>query len=197
VNIWSEVPIEYESDVEERFGKEYESDVWYLSAKDKENYQKIFSKVDVNHDNVIDTNEANPFFEKSKLEKNVIEHIWKIIDSENKGYLIREQFYAMFHIIYKVAKNQFKPPETLPPCLQYPIIQQIGTTVTKRVKKTRLEKRPVHNVANSILTNKDLIWLNDSSNQRGDNTNEKEKQNETTKQLSANDGPRDIERTNS
>jgi len=141
---WEMVSIEYESEVEEPFGQEYQNEPWYLSAEDKEKYKDKFVQADANRDGVVDGMEANRFFVKSGLDRKVLGQIWNVVDTEKKGHLVREQFYAMFHMILKVLKGKLEVPSTLPECLRTEVIQRIGTTVTKRVKKTRSEKKPVN-----------------------------------------------------
>jgi len=71
--------------------------------------------------------------------------------------LVREQFYAMFHIILKIIKsgNSQQIPKTLPECLHNDVVQRIGTIVTKRVKKIRKEKRHSNKNKNTMsITNK-------------------------------------------
>ncbi|ETO14445.1 EF-hand domain-containing protein, partial [Reticulomyxa filosa] len=138
---WEEVTVEYESEVEEKFGQEFEQDVWYLGPDDKDKYDPLFKQADLNQDGIIDGNEAHRFFGKSKLDRQMLGQIWSVVDFEKRGHLVREQFYAMFHIILKIMKNDTKPPAVLPACLYPDIIRQIGTTVKKRVKKTKTEKK--------------------------------------------------------
>jgi len=149
---WEAVEVEYESEVEEPFGREYSTDPWYLSAGDKEKYKDMFVKADANQDGIVDGPEAQIFFKQSKLPQKDLSHIWNVVDLDKKGYLGHEQFYAMFHIVVKMKGNHMRAPETLPKCLHPDVIGSIGTTVTKRVKKTRTEKKRTYKPKKATTT---------------------------------------------
>merc|ERR1712154_681428 len=87
------------------FDDEYKSSEWYMSSSDVKTYHKYFIQADTNQDGVVDGNEANKFFTKSKLNRKLLAKIWVLSDQNKQGKLSEEMFCTMFHLVMKIKKS--------------------------------------------------------------------------------------------
>ena len=122
------------------FGEEFKSSEWFMSASDVANYHKYFIQADTNKDGVIDGNEAQKFFMKSKLNRKLLAKIWVISDQKKQGKLSEAMFCSMFHIVMKIRKSGGKltVPSELPECLREDNVLKLGSTVPVRVKEKKM-----------------------------------------------------------
>eukprot|EP00483_Globobulimina_turgida_P007687 UN07702 len=100
-----------------------------MSASDVKNYHKYFIQADSNKDGMVDGNEANKFFTKSKLNRKVLAKIWVLSDQKKQGKLTEPMFCSMFHLVMKIKKsgNKLSAPNQLPQCLTEAVVQKLGT----------------------------------------------------------------------
>jgi len=133
--------VEIEEDVvkEVLFDEQYKKSEWYMSSVDVTNYHRYFVQADTNKDGVVDGNEANKFFTKSKLNRKLLAKIWVLADQEKKAKLTEPMFCSMFHLVMKIKKsgNALKVPSELPECLKVDVVQKLGTKIQKTVKQKR------------------------------------------------------------
>merc|ERR1712113_114407 len=124
---------------------EYKSSEWYMSSSDVKTYHKYFIQADTNQDGVVDGNEANKFFTKSKLNRKLLAKIWVLSDQNKQGKLSEEMFCTMFHLVMKIKKSggKLQVPQQLPPCLTIDVVEKLGTKIQKitKTKKNNYTKK--------------------------------------------------------
>merc|ERR1712154_96066 len=138
--------IEEEVEIEEEvvstvlFDEEYKSSEWYMSSSDIKNYHKYFIQADTNQDGVVDGNEANKFFTKSKLNRKLLAKIWVLSDQNKQGKLSEEMFCTMFHLVMKIKKSggKLQVPQQLPVCLTIDVVGKLGTKIEKITKQKKI-----------------------------------------------------------
>jgi len=137
-----EEEVEIEEDVVSMvlFDDEYKSSEWYMSSSDVKTYHKYFIQADTNQDGVVDGNEANKFFTKSKLNRKLLAKIWVLSDQNKQGKLSEEMFCTMFHLVMKIKKSQGKlqVPQQLPVCLTIDVVGKLGTKIEKITKQKKI-----------------------------------------------------------
>ncbi|CAG8478798.1 28710_t:CDS:10 [Dentiscutata erythropus] len=69
-------------------------------------YHQLFEKADVDKKGVIEGQNAVNFFNKSGLPKTTLREIWTLADSNNKGYLTREEFIIAVKLVAKAQNGQ-------------------------------------------------------------------------------------------
>jgi len=128
--------------------EEFKNDKWYLTNEDKIKYKDFFIAADTNKDNVIQPKEAFDFFMKSQLDKKTLGKIWNLVDPNKKNGLDHNAFYAMFHIVFHLRKNQGKLecPDQLPPCLHNDVVEKLGSNVISKIRIKKKTTKPVKKV---------------------------------------------------
>jgi len=123
--------------------EEFKESKWYFSNEEKIKYKQYFIAADTNKDGLIQPKEAFEFFIKSQLDKKVLGKIWNLVEDYKQGGPVSKDvgldpsaFYAMFHIVFHLRKNQGKLecPDKIPPCLHHDIIEKLGTNVVSKIK---------------------------------------------------------------
>lgn len=89
---------------------------WVVSPSEKQQYDVLFNKVDINRQGHITGDQAVSFFSESGLSEDHLAQIWDLSDINSEGHLNREEFaLAMYLIRMQRGKTQSVLPETLPP----------------------------------------------------------------------------------
>lgn len=91
-------------------------DDWAIGAREKENFDQIFSTLDTGNRGCITGEQAVGFFGNSRLPEEMLAQIWDLADINSEGRLNREEFaVAMFLIRQERTKQD--PRDVLPQAL--------------------------------------------------------------------------------
>ena len=130
-----------------------------MSVRDKEEYHKYFIQADMNQDGVINGGEANHFFTKLKLSRQLLAKIWSLVDQQKKGHLTEPMFYAMYHMVMKIKKSggELKVPHKLPKCLTINEIEKLETKIRNDAPTDTIEAKPTPSQHETVKKNEYLI----------------------------------------
>eukprot|EP01083_Nonionella_stella_P244714 851353_1 len=97
----------------------HRDDEWFIQPNvgNIEKYKHWFKIADLKKDGVIDGNEANKFFSKSKLNRKSLAILWTMVDVDKKGKIGMAGFCVMFHMVLLIKKTNYDVPKKLPKCL--------------------------------------------------------------------------------
>eukprot|EP01084_Bolivina_argentea_P262407 443725_1 len=79
----------------------------FMTPTDMRKYHKYFIQADKNNDGVIDGNEANKFFSKSRVNRNILAKIWELTRNKPHIHLNEIGFCVFFHIVINIKKSKF------------------------------------------------------------------------------------------
>ena len=80
--------------------------VYFMHSDKIATYHKYFLQADQNKDGICDPQEMKAFFNKSKLDKNILNTIFKLVGGKELGHLTEKMFYAMFQITMDIVKKK-------------------------------------------------------------------------------------------
>lgn len=90
------------------------SDEWVVTALDKKKFDQFFVTADRDDDGLVSGSDIMKFFLSSRLSKEVLAHVWNLVDIGDTGMINAEQFaLAMYFIAQKVTGTEV--PDTLLP----------------------------------------------------------------------------------
>ena len=97
-----------------------------VNPQDKENYDQLFSKLDVPNLGFITGDQAVAFFSNSRLPADVLAQIWDLADINSEGRLNRDEFAVAMFLIREQRSNkdgkvplpQILPPNLVPPSMR-------------------------------------------------------------------------------
>ncbi|EPX72271.1 UBA/EH/EF hand domain-containing protein Ucp8 [Schizosaccharomyces octosporus yFS286] len=70
-----------------------------INPEDRENFSKLFNKIDNENKGFITGDEAVPFFMASKLDPDELAKVWEIADKDEKGFIVKTEFLIAMQII--------------------------------------------------------------------------------------------------
>lgn len=91
-----------------------DDDTWVVSDKEKETYDKFFTTADKDGDGLVSGSDIMKFFLSSQLSKEVLAHVWNLVDIGDTGMINAEQFALAMHFIAKKVKGTEVPDELEP-----------------------------------------------------------------------------------
>ncbi|WBW70972.1 UBA/EH/EF hand domain protein Ucp8 [Schizosaccharomyces osmophilus] len=71
----------------------------FIEPEDRENFSKLFIKIDDQNKGFITGDEAVPFFMASRLDPDELARIWEIADKDDKGFIVKAEFLIAMQII--------------------------------------------------------------------------------------------------
>uniref|UniRef100_A0A8C4X1U5 Epidermal growth factor receptor pathway substrate 15 n=1 Tax=Eptatretus burgeri TaxID=7764 RepID=A0A8C4X1U5_EPTBU len=114
---------------------------WVVQPMEKAKYDKIFTRLDEDKDNLVSGHEVKPVFMQSCLEPALLAQIWALCDTQLSGKLTQEQFALAMHLIQEsMARGIAIPPklspEMVPPSERNPPL--LSTVVPRPVPEAAL-----------------------------------------------------------
>uniref|UniRef100_UPI00358EAA9D epidermal growth factor receptor substrate 15-like 1 isoform X2 n=1 Tax=Myxine glutinosa TaxID=7769 RepID=UPI00358EAA9D len=114
---------------------------WVVQPVEKAKYDKIFTRLDEDKDNLVSGHEVKPIFMQSGLEPALLARIWALCDTQLSGKLTQEQFSLAMHLIQEsMARGIDVPPklslEMVPPSERNPPLP--STVVPRPVPEAAL-----------------------------------------------------------
>ncbi|KAG8014341.1 Epidermal growth factor receptor substrate 15-like 1, partial [Nibea albiflora] len=88
---------------------------WVVPVADRERYDDIFKKTDIDNDGLVNGTEVIEIFMLSSLSQTMLAQIWGLADTKQTGKLTREQFSLAMYLIQQKATKGIDPPATLTP----------------------------------------------------------------------------------
>eukprot|EP00931_Biecheleriopsis_adriatica_P116501 TRINITY_DN9213_c0_g1_i1.p2 TRINITY_DN9213_c0_g1~~TRINITY_DN9213_c0_g1_i1.p2 ORF type:complete len:169 (-),score=31.35 TRINITY_DN9213_c0_g1_i1:78-584(-) len=99
-----------------------------FSRQESEYYQQLYSHVDPDGRGTVDGMSGANFLMQAGLPQDVLRQIWEIADSNEQGYLVREQFFVALRLVAWAQAGVEPRPERAaaePPALpDFPGVQQ-------------------------------------------------------------------------
>ncbi len=94
-----------------------------MNDEQKQRYLKYFQTVDTENSGKVTGVKARQFFGRSNLPKETLAKIWRLSDSNQKGYLTRGEFIVSVHLL-ALSKAGTDLPNALPMVLQNYLMQE-------------------------------------------------------------------------
>ncbi|XP_061653333.1 epidermal growth factor receptor substrate 15-like 1 isoform X3 [Phyllopteryx taeniolatus] len=88
---------------------------WVVPVADRERYNDLFKKTDMDNDGLIDGTEVIEIFMHSSLSQTMLAQIWGLADTKQTGKLTQEQFSLAMHLIHQKITKDIDPPTSLTP----------------------------------------------------------------------------------
>ncbi|XP_061550248.1 epidermal growth factor receptor substrate 15-like 1 isoform X2 [Phycodurus eques] len=88
---------------------------WVVPVADRERYNDLFKKTDMNNDGLVDGTEVIEIFMHSSLSQTMLAQIWGLADTKQTGKLTQEQFSLAMHLIHQKITKDIDPPTSLTP----------------------------------------------------------------------------------
>ncbi|XP_056912067.1 epidermal growth factor receptor substrate 15-like 1 isoform X10 [Takifugu flavidus] len=88
---------------------------WVVSVADRERYDELFKKTDIDNDGLINGTEVIEIFMLSSLSQTMLAQIWGLADTKQTGKLNQEQFALAMYLIEQKTNKGIDPPTTLTP----------------------------------------------------------------------------------
>lgn len=79
---------------------------WYIQQEDFQRYQKIFSSFDQQGQGFLSGEHMQSVMNQTKLEKEVCEHVWRIVNPKNVDRFDIRMFAMAMHFLYNKKKNE-------------------------------------------------------------------------------------------
>ncbi|CAG5896495.1 unnamed protein product, partial [Menidia menidia] len=86
---------------------------WVVPVADREKYDELFKKTDMDNDGLVTGSEVIEIFMHSTLSQTMLAQIWGLADTKQTGKLSREQFSLAMHLIQQKVTKDIDPPSTL------------------------------------------------------------------------------------
>ncbi|KAM3603980.1 uncharacterized protein V6R79_004798 [Siganus canaliculatus] len=86
---------------------------WVVPVADRERYDELFKKTDLDNDGLVNGTEVIEIFMQSTLSQTMLAQIWGLADTKQTGKLTREQFSLAMHLIQQKTTKGIDPPSTL------------------------------------------------------------------------------------
>lgn len=95
---------------------------WIVTPKELKTYDDFFKTADKDKDGKVSGGEIMKIFLTSKLPKDVLAHVWNLVDMDDSGEINSEQFALAMHFIAQKVKGKDVPkklaPNMVPPSLR-------------------------------------------------------------------------------
>uniref|UniRef100_A0A674NQP6 Epidermal growth factor receptor substrate 15-like 1 n=1 Tax=Takifugu rubripes TaxID=31033 RepID=A0A674NQP6_TAKRU len=88
---------------------------WVVSVADRERYDELFKKTDIDNNGLINGTEVIEIFMLSSLSQTMLAQIWGLADTKQTGKLNQEQFALAMYLIEQKTNKGIDPPTTLTP----------------------------------------------------------------------------------
>eukprot|EP00037_Helgoeca_nana_P030451 m.376229 g.376229 ORF g.376229 m.376229 type:complete len:536 (-) comp28191_c0_seq2:3651-5258(-) len=99
-----------------------ESHDWVVTAKELKTYDDFFKTADKDKDGLVSGGDIMKIFLTSKLPKDVLAHVWNLVDLDDSGEINSEQFALAMHFIAQKVKGSEIPKKLtanmVPPSLR-------------------------------------------------------------------------------
>lgn len=93
---------------------------WAIDSSEKETSDQIFEKLDKAQMGKLAPLEVVKYFKRSALPNKVLSHIWDLADTQQKGYLTKDEFAVALHLIKHQVDKRGPLPNELPKALISP-----------------------------------------------------------------------------
>uniref|UniRef100_A0A8C4R985 Epidermal growth factor receptor pathway substrate 15 n=1 Tax=Eptatretus burgeri TaxID=7764 RepID=A0A8C4R985_EPTBU len=125
---------------------------WVVQPMEKAKYDKIFTRLDEDKDNLVSGHEVKPVFMQSCLEPALLAQIWALCDTQLSGKLTQEQFALAMHLIQesmargiaippKLSPEMVPPSERNPPLLSTVVPRPVPVSSScRRMEKNTTEQ---------------------------------------------------------
>ena len=76
---------------------------WIVMPTDMERYLKMFDYFDQNKSGKLEKHQALAAFQQTGLAKELLEYVWTMVDSEDRGQFDKSMFVTSIHLLSKIS----------------------------------------------------------------------------------------------
>lgn len=135
---------------------------WVVTPRDKDDFDRIFSRLDTLNRGFITGDQAFAFFSNSRLPEDLLAQIWDLADINCEGFLNKDEFAVAMFLTrqQRTNKDGRDPlPQTLPPNFVPPSMRRLQAAPAQ---PSFPDFESTNNVAASKLASEDLFGLDDA-----------------------------------